>query len=118
MRRTLAIFAAALTLAPAAAQQWQPLPSAPRGSLAVDMASIKREGAWRVFRTRAVASSKGQMFALMAIDCKAGIIEFRAQRAYQAGKMVRERTFPAGQRPRQMVSNPSRDPLIKLVCTS
>jgi len=116
MRPMLCFIAAALTLAPALAQQWRPIPGAPGNSLAVDMMSIKREGTWRMFRTRAVASSTGQMFALMAIDCKAGTIEFRAQRAYQAGKLVRERTFPAGRRPRQTVPNPAGDPLIRLVC--
>jgi hypothetical protein len=108
--------AAALLTTSAAAQQWRAIPGAPGGSLAIDVGSIKREGAWRVFRTRAVASKTSVMLGLMAADCKAGVIEFRAQRAYKDGKLVKERTFPAAQRPRQKVANASRDPLLKLVC--
>lgn len=101
---------------PATAQQWRAIPGAPAGSLSIDMGSIKREGAWRVFRTRAIASKSSVMLGLMAADCKAGVIEFRSQRAYKDGKLVKERYFPVAKRPRQKVAEPSRDPLLKLVC--
>jgi len=108
---------AALLASPAFAQQWRAIPGAPAGSLSVDTSSIKRDGAWRVFRTRAIASKSSVMLGLMAADCKAGVIEFRAQRAYKDGKLVKERTFPVAQRPKQKVANPSNDALLKLVCT-
>lgn len=110
--------AAALLAIPATAQQWRAIPGAPPGSMSIDTGTIKREGGWRVFRTRAIPGKSKVMLGLMAADCSAGIIEFRAQRAYLDGKLVKERTFPAAQRPRQMIPNPSSDPLLKLICSA
>lgn len=119
MKRGICVSLAALLLADSAsAQQWRAIPGAPANSLSVDTSSIKREGAWRVFRTRGIASKSTVILGLMAADCKAGVIEFRAQRAYKDRKLVKERTFPIAQRPKQKVANPSRDPMLKLVCTS
>ncbi|RYD65062.1 MAG: hypothetical protein EOP58_08340, partial [Sphingomonadales bacterium] len=56
MLRTAAgawVFATLLALpAPAIAQRWKPVPGAANVAFAIDTASIKREGKWRVFRTR------------------------------------------------------------------
>lgn len=111
------MIAATLLATPAWAERWKQMPGAPNATLSIDMDSIKREGPWRVFRTRAtVPGAEGQVIAVMAMDCKAGITELRAQRGYARGKLMRERVFPPAKRPRQKVPNPARDPAFKTVC--
>ncbi len=116
-RATLALLAASLLTAPAAAERWRQMPGAPNATLSIDMDSIKREGPWRVFRTRTTASGlDGQVIGMVAMDCKAGITELRSQRAFAGGKLMRERVFPTRQRPRQKLANPARDPAFRVVC--
>lgn len=120
MRSSLGLLCAAALLAtPAAAERWRSMPGAPNAKLEIDSDSIKREGPWRVFRTRATALGlKGQVIGIVAMDCKAGITELRAQRAYAGGKLIRERIFPAAKRPRQKLPNPARDPAFRIVCAA
>ena len=113
----LALLTAALLATPAAAERWRQMPGAPNATLSIDLDSVKREGPWRVFRTRATSLGlQGQVIGTVAMHCKAGITELRAQRAYSGGKLIRERVFPTGKRPRQKVPNPARDPAFRIVC--
>lgn len=115
----LLLIAAALAASPAAAERWKQMPGTPNASLAIDLDSIKREGPWRVFRTRTtVPGLKGTIIGVVAMDCKAGITELRSQRGYDGTVLKRERVFPAGKRPRQKLGNPAADPAFKIVCTA
>lgn len=117
MRLTVTILLAALVAMPAMAQQWRTVPGGANYTLAIDMASIKREGQWRVFRTRTTSLGMPEsVIGTVAMDCKAGITELRSQRAYAKGKMTRERVFPVKKRPRQRLQNPSQDPAFRIVC--
>lgn len=105
-----------LTL-PAGAQNWKPVPGAANVAFAIDTASIKREGKWRVFRTRTTSLGiEGEIIGTAAMDCAAGITELRGQRLLARGRVVRERAFPVGKRPRQKVANPAKDPAFRIVC--
>lgn len=113
----IALAAVALAAAPASAERWRQMPGAPNATLSIDMDSIKREGPWRVFRTRTTSAGlDGQVIGVVAMDCKAGITQLRAQRAFTAGKLVKERVFPLDRRPRQKIANPARDPAFRIVC--
>lgn len=119
--RTLSAIAAGLTLiaTPAIAQQWRQVPGAPNATLSIDMASIRNEGAWRVFRTRTTSlGMPGTIFGVMAMHCRQGITELRSQRIVYQGKTVRERVHPVGKRPRQRVANPKGDPAFRAVCST
>lgn len=109
---------AALTFAlTAMAQSWKPVPGGANATLAIDTAGIKREGKWRVFRTRTTSlGMEGAIIGTAAMDCAAGITELRGQRLVARGKTIRERTFPVGKRPRQKIANPARDPAFRIVC--
>jgi hypothetical protein len=118
--RVLPGIAAALTLlsTPASGQQWRQVPGAPNVTLSIDMASIRNEGPWRVFRTRTTSLGvPGTIFGVMAMHCRQGITELRSQRIVYQGKTVRERVHPVGKRPRQRVANPRNDPAFRAVCT-
>ncbi|MDR6853259.1 hypothetical protein J2Y54_002779 [Sphingomonas sp. BE123] len=116
IRSPLTLGLIALTL-PAAAQTWKPVPGAANVAFAIDTASIKREGKWRVFRTRTTSLGvEGTIIGTAAMDCAAGVTELRGQRLVARGKTVRERTFPVGKRPRQKIANPARDPAFRIVC--
>lgn len=113
----LLLTATTLPVTPAAAERWRQMPGAPNAMLAIDVDSIKREGRWRVFCTRTTAQGlKGVIIGTVAMDCRAGITEIRAQRAYLDGKLTRERVFPVDKRPRQKIANPTRDPRFRTVC--
>ncbi|ODP38487.1 hypothetical protein [Sphingomonas turrisvirgatae] len=113
------LLAAAFVATPAAAERWREMPGAPNARLAIDLDSIRREGPWRVFRTRTtVPGLKGTIIGTVAMDCKAGITELRAQRGYAEGVLKRERVFPSGKRPRQKLPNPAADPAFKIVCAA
>lgn len=121
MLRTAAgacVSAALLALpAPALAQRWTPVPGAANVAFAIDTASIKREGKWRVFRTRTTSlGTEGEIIGTAAMDCAAGITELRGQRLLARGKLVRERLFPVAKRPRQKIANPAKDPAFRIVC--
>lgn len=120
MNRLVALLLLAMFVArPAAAERWRQMPGAPNATLSIDTDSIRREGGWRVFRTRTTALGlKGTIIGVVAMDCKAGVTELRAQRAFADGKLVRERVFPAGKRPRQKLANPAGDPAFKVVCAA
>ena len=116
IRHISAVAALALTI-PAAAQTWKPVPGAANASLSIDTAGIKREGKWRVFRTRTTAlGMEGTIIGTVAMDCAAGITELRGQRLLARGKVVRERVFPVAKRPRQKIPNPAKDSAFKMVC--
>lgn len=112
-----ALSAATLIAMPAAAERWRQVPGAPNATLSIDVDSIKRQGQWRVFRTRTTALGlDGRVIGIVAMDCQAGVTQLRAQRAFTGGKLVRERIFPPRQRPRQKLANPARDPAFRIVC--
>ncbi len=116
IRVALALGVIALAL-PAAAQSWKPVPGAANASLSIDTAGIKREGKWRVFRTRTTAlGMEGTIIGTVAMDCAAGVTELRGQRLLARGKLVRERVFPVAKRPRQKIPNPAKDPAFRMVC--
>ena len=118
---TLRLLAAAAILlpVPASAESWKQVPGGANATLSIDMASIRREGAWRVFRTRTSALGiPGAIVGVVAMDCKAGITELRAQRRFVNGKLLRERVFPVGKRPRQKLADPAKDPAFRMVCRS
>lgn len=102
---------------PAGAQNWKPVPGAANVAFAIDTASIKREGKWRVFRTRTTSLGvEGTIIGTAAMDCAAGITELRGQRLLARGRVVRERAFQVGKRPRQKVANPAKDLAFRIVC--
>ncbi|QDX26104.1 hypothetical protein FPZ54_08755 [Sphingomonas suaedae] len=113
-----AAFAALVLLTtPAAAQSWKQVPGGANATLAIDTAGIRQEGKWRVFRTRTTAlGMEGTIIGIVAMDCKAGVTELRAQRLFAKSKLVRERVFPVGKRPRQKIANPAKDPAFRIVC--
>jgi hypothetical protein len=116
IRATLTLGLIALAL-PATAQNWKPVPGAANVAFAIDTASIKREGKWRVFRTRTTSLGvEGTIIGTAAMDCAAGITELRGQRLLARGRVVRERVFPVGKRPRQKIANPAKDPAFRIVC--
>ncbi|MBA4762420.1 hypothetical protein [Sphingomonas sp.] len=116
IRATLTLGLIALAL-PAAAQTWKQVPGAANASLSIDTAGIKREGKWRVFRTRTTSlGMEGTIIGTAAMDCAAGITELRGQRLLARGRVVRERVFPIGKRPRQKIANPAKDPAFRIVC--
>ncbi|MCP3732975.1 hypothetical protein M9978_21395 [Sphingomonas sp. MG17] len=118
-RAAAALLATILLTTPATAERWRQIPGAPNATLSIDLDSIKREGPWRVFRSRATALGlNGSVIGTIAMDCKAGITELRAQRAYTGGKLVKERIFPPKRRPRQKLANPARDPAFRIVCAA
>jgi hypothetical protein len=121
MLRTAAgawVFATLFALpAPAIAQRWKPVPGAANVAFAIDTASIKREGKWRVFRTRTTSlGTEGEIIGTAAMDCAAGVTELREQRLLARGRVVRERAFPLGKRPRQKLTTPAKDPAFRIVC--
>lgn len=102
---------------PAAAQNWKPVPGAANVAFAIDTASIRREGKWRVFRTRTTSLGlEGAIIGTAAMDCAAGVTELRGQRLMARGRVVRERSYPPGKRPRQKIANPAKDPAFRIVC--
>ena len=106
-----------LLACPATAQTWKQVPGAANASLSIDTAGIKREGKWRVFRTRTTSlGMEGTIIGTVAMDCTAGVTELRAQRLFAKGKLVRERVFPLGKRPRQKIPSPAKDPAFRVVC--
>ena len=113
-----AAFAALVLLTmPAAAQSWKQVPGGANATLAIDTSGIRQEGKWRVFRTRTTAlGMEGTIIGIVAMDCKAGVTELRAQRLFAKSKLVRERVFPAAKRPRQKIANPAKDPAFRIVC--
>lgn len=118
IRAALTLGLIALSL-PAAAQTWKQVPGAANVAFAIDTASIKREGKWRVFRTRTTSLGvEGTIIGTAAMDCAAGITELRGQRLLARGRVVRERVFPVGKRPRQKIPNPAKDPAFRIVCKS
>ncbi|MEG3179293.1 hypothetical protein [Sphingomonas sp. LT1P40] len=117
MIRLTVIAVVLLTAAPAIAERWRQVPGGANASLSIDLDSVKRDGPWRVFRTRTTSlGMPGAVIGVVAMHCQAGITELRAQRAFAKGKMQRERVFPLGKRPRQKLPNPAKDPAFRMVC--
>lgn len=115
--RILLALALTLVAVPATAQNWKPVPGGANATLAIDTAGIRQGGKWRVFRTRTTAlGMQGAIIGIVAMDCKAGVTELRAQRLFAKGKLVRERVFPVAKRPRQKIANPAKDPAFRMVC--
>ncbi len=109
--------AALLSATPAAAERWRQVPGGANVALSIDLDSIKREGPWRVFRTRTTSlGMPGSVLGVVAMHCQAGITELRAQRAFVGNKLQRERVFPVGKRPRQKLPTPSKDSAFRMVC--
>ncbi|PKP91947.1 MAG: hypothetical protein CVT77_10510 [Alphaproteobacteria bacterium HGW-Alphaproteobacteria-16] len=108
----------ALTLAaPVAAQSWKKVPGAASAALEIDTSSIRQEGKWRVFRTRATSlGTEGEIIGIAAMDCKAGVTELRTQRLFARSKLIRERVYPVDKRPRQKIVNAAKDPAFRIVC--
>lgn len=103
--------------APVTAQSWKKVPGAASAALEIDTASIKREGKWRVFRTRATSlGTEGEIIGTAAMDCKTGVTELRTQRLFARGKLIRERVYPVAKRPRQQIVNAAKDPAFRIVC--
>lgn len=111
------LIATLLTASPALAERWRQIPGAPNATLSIDMDSIKREGATRIFQIRTTAPGiPGEVRGVVAMHCTAGVTELRAQRRTIDGKVVQQRAFPLGKRPRQKIKNPKRDPAFRIVC--
>jgi hypothetical protein len=118
MRRTVLLtLACTIAATPATAQRWRQVPGGANATLSIDLDSIRKEGDWRVFRTRTTSlGMPGAIIGVLAMNCKAGITQVRAQRAFHQGKLVRERVFPADKRPTQRIANPARDPAFRIAC--
>lgn len=117
MIRAPLLLIALIVTAPVAAQSWKKVPGAASAALEIDTSSIKQEGKWRIFRTRATSLGlEGAIIGTVAMDCKAGVTELRAQRLFARSRLIRERVFPVAKRPRQKIANPAKDPAFRMVC--
>jgi hypothetical protein len=70
----------------APAPNWVVLDQSDQGTVSIDKASIKPDGAGRLFTMRVAMVDKGEIFADMVLDCKANTIVTRAARMVKGAK--------------------------------